>query len=207
MQNHRPSVQLAGQKDALSFGAFARYDFYLLDFDAFLQQGIAVPFVAYDFGDPGRSELFMRVRRRDFLDSPFNGVLDSWNYSPGVRQVLNLGTNERSAWIGYRFDREDTLFSDGDAFAYDGHEVGVGATMLLASRVRTDVAYAFRHEDYDPASGGRTDLVHLPVVALWMSLNENWSVTLAYFGTFNDSNKTDFDYQRQIGSLSITVRN
>ncbi len=207
MQDHRPSVQLAGQKGAFSFGVFARYDFYLLDWDAFLQQGVGVPFVAYDIGEIGRSELFVRVRRRDFLDNPYNGVLDSWNYGPGVRHVFNLGTPQRIGWIGYRFDREDTLFHAGDAFGYDGHEVGTGVTWLLWDGLRTDIAYAFRHEDYDAASGGRTDKVHLPVAAFWYALNEHWSITLAYLGTFNESNKEDFDYQRHIGSLTIAVTN
>jgi tetratricopeptide (TPR) repeat protein len=205
MQDHRPSVQLAGQKGAFSFGVFARYDFYLMDWDAFLQQGVGVPFVAYDIGELGRSELFVRLRFRDFLDNPYNGVLDAWNYGPGVRQVFNLGTPQRSAWIGYRFDREDTINHDGDAFAYDGHEVGTGMTWLLGERFRTDIGYAFRHEEYDAASGGRTDLVHLPVAAFWFALSEHWSITLAYLGTFNESDKEDFDYQRHIGSLTIAV--
>jgi Tfp pilus assembly protein PilF len=208
LQDHRPSVQLAGQRGAFRFGTFARYDLYLLGSRKFLQQGTGVPFVSYDEGDIGRTELFLRVRRRDFLRSPYSGALDSWNYGPGLRQVLNLGTRQRSVWLGYRFDREDTLPHGGDAaFAYDGHELGVGLTWILGEPYRADITYAFRYEDYASASGGRDDYVHLPIAAFRWDINQHWGVTLAYLGTFNDSNKSDFEYDRHIASCSVMVRN
>jgi tetratricopeptide (TPR) repeat protein len=207
LQDHRPSVQLAGKSGPFSFGLFARYDYYLLGNQRFLQQGTGVPFVSYDEGAFGRTELSMRARRRDFQKQPYSGVLDSWNYGPGVRQVFNLGTPQRIVWIGYRYDRDDTLFGAGDAFAYDGNEVSVGTSWLFAESYAVDVTYAFRNEDYAQASGGRVDHVHNPIVALRWSINEHCDLALAYLGLFNDSNKVDFDYERHIASLSVTVRN
>jgi hypothetical protein len=208
LQNHRPSVQLAGQLGAFRFGTFARYDYYLLSRRRkFLQQGTVVPFVSYDAGTFGRTELYFRARRRDFLRAPYSGVLDAWNYGPGLRQVIDLGSSQRSAWIGYRFDREDTLSSGGDGFAYDGHEIGVGTSWVIAEAYRADITYTFRYEDYAAASGGRSDYVHLPIAALRWDISEHWAVTLAYLGTFNDSNQSDFEYNRHIASLSVTVRN
>lgn len=207
LQDHRPSVQFAGKQGPFRFGLFARYDFYLLGNQRFLQQGTGVPFVSYDEGDVGRTELFLRLRRRDFLRQPYSGVLDSWNYAPGLRQVFNLGTPQRTISIGYRFDRDDTLFAGGDAFAYDGHEIDVGLSWAIGDPYSLDFAYAFRYEDYAPASGGRVDRVHLPIAAFRWNINDRWGMTLAYLGTWNDSNRVDFDYERHIASLSIAVRN
>jgi len=206
LQNHRPSAQLVFDMKPFQFGIVGRYDYYFQDTDSFLQQGTAVPWVSFAEGDLGRTEVFFRLRRRDFLKRPFSGVLDSLNYAPGVRQYIHLGAPERYLFVGYRFDREDPINRVGKLFAYDGHEVSGGVGWALPAAITAQLEYAFRHEKYARQSAGRRDDEHQLVFAAEKGLSDNLSVTLAYLGTFNDSNQAPYNYDRHIVSLSVGVR-
>jgi Flp pilus assembly protein TadD len=206
LQDHRPSAQLAFDWDPIRFGIMGRYDYYLQETDSFLQQGTGVPWVSIAEGDFGRTELFLRVRRRDFLERPFSGVLDSFNYAPGMRQYVHLGAPQRYVFAGYRFDREDPINQAGNPFAYDGNEFSAGGGSNLPLEITAQIEYAFRHERYAQQSNGRRDDEHLLVFAADKQLGDHLSLTLAYLGDFNNSNQQLFNYERSIVSLSLGVR-
>ncbi len=203
LQDHRPSAEVVVKTDLARLGFGARYDYYLLDTGSFLQSVHATPWVAIPEGGLGRTELFYRLRWRDFYKAPFETLRDAYNHSPGMRQFFYLGAPERYVALGYRFDREDPLHEEGNVYAYDGHEVSAGIGWSWPIDLSGELTYAFRNEDY---AVPRTDNEHRIEFAVEKGIIDHVSVVAAYFGVFNNSTDERFDYNRQIGSLLLRVR-
>jgi hypothetical protein len=225
LQNHRAGAQVAGRVGDFRMGFLGRYDYYLLDFGDFLQEVTGYPWASYVFPG-GETEVFFRFRYRDFRDADFQ-IRDAYNFAPGVRQVIEIVDPARFVYLGYRYDREDPtgsgfeLTPDGqlvqpDAFAYNGHEVDVGISWLFPWEVTGEAAYAYRHERYDDESEQPSTAIifrerridnehHFTAVASRPFL-DLLRVRLAYFGTINDSNQNEFQYDRHIASISLEVR-
>ena len=215
LQNHRLNAQLLGDVGPVQLGLLGRYDFFLLTTDGFLQQGTAIPWVTVPEGNFGRTEVFFRLRWRDFTshDFDFSGSLpvdfnirDSLNYSPGFRQFVYLGAPDRYLTAGYRYDHEDPSNSDGDRYGYDGQEVGAGIGWALPFDIGAEALYTYHYEDYAHASGGRQDDVHQVVAAATRPITDHLDATVAYFGLFNESNQSLYQYDRSIVSVSVGVR-
>ena len=221
IQNHRVEAQMATRWQFVRAGFLTRYDFFArtLDVEKFLQQATAIPWLAVDENGAGRVELYYRFRWRDFLDHTFE-ERNAFNHAAGARQFLYLGSPERYVSVGYQFDREDPYEGPGsttdprgpDRFAYDGHEVNLGFGWTLPGEVRTDIGYAYRHEQYPhgslhgfPDSEGRRDKVHHVVLVLRRPITSFLDVVGGYFATFNGSNDPNFDYDRHIGSIGVEV--
>ncbi len=213
LQQHQPHAQFVYTAGRLQFGLFGSYDFYLLDTSSFLQEGTGLPWIRVDEGAFGRTDFFYRVRRRDFLESPFIGVNDDFNHSAGMRQFFYLGAPERYVSLGYRFDRDDPINSRGTLFAYDGNEVSVGLGWLLPAGVSTETGFAYRHEQYAEPSKGplrnlpqRYDDVYHIITVLRKPLTDRLDLVGGYYGIFNDSNQGPYEFQRHIGSVSVEMR-
>ena len=206
LQDHRPSIQIAGDAGFAQWGFFGRYDYYRMGGSNFLSQGTMEPFVLVPEADFGRTELFYRAQGADFLAAPYEGVLDGWTQGPGLRQFVYFGVPDLSAFLGYRFSQFLATHVAGDPYEYNGNEVDAGAVLAFDGGYSAEVTYAFRYEGYGGASGGRIDRVNLAEVALRWQFAENFAVTAAFLGHFNDSNQADFDYNRQIGSIMLQAR-
>ncbi len=207
LQDHRPSLQLAGRAGAARFGLLGRYDYYRLEDRNFLQEGTVSPWLTIMESGFGRTELFYRMRRRDFLDRDFR-TRDSFNHAPGVRQVFEIRDPQRYVAFGYRFDREEAVRDDevSQSFAYDGNEVSAGIAWVLPAAVAAEGTYAYREERYDAESGDRVDKEHRLIVVLQRAFAERFRLIGGYFGTLNNSNKDVFEYDRHIGSVALEVR-
>jgi hypothetical protein len=85
--------------------------------------------------------------------------------------------------------------------------------------VTVETGYRYTHQDYGSASESpltfpgddrrRRDHDHRVVFGLerpLIELSDRVILTAAYFGTFNRSNKIDFQYDRHIGSIGMEVR-
>ena len=217
LQNHRPSVQLAFDTGPVRYGILGQYDYYLQSTNSFMQQGTALPWASVGEGTLGRTEVFFRLRYRDYLEHAFSGIespgsqvdlteLNGFNYAPGARQYLYLGAEERYVFLGYRWDRESPTKSSGDQFGYDGNEVSSGVGWLWPFQIATELQFSYRYENYQQASNGRHDNEYLLIASADKGLTDLLHVTLAYFGDFNDSNQSAFTYNRNIVSLSLGVR-
>ncbi len=213
LQDHQPHAQFVYTAGRLQFGLFGSYDFYLLDTSSFMQEGTGLPWVRVDEGAFGRTDLFYRVRRRDFIESPFSGVNDDFTHSAGMRQFFYLGAPDRYLSLGYRFDRTDPINSQGTLFAYDGNEVSAGLSWLLPADVTTETGFTYRHEQYVQPSKGplrnlpqRYDDVYGIIAELRKPLTERLALVGGYYGTFNDSNQGKYEFQRHIGSVSLEMR-
>jgi len=203
LQEHRVSMQVAGNYEWLRYGLLARYSYYLLETDSFLQEATALPWVTANEAEFGRTELYYRNRYRDFLTQPYEPQLNSLNYAFGLRQVFYLGKPDRLVSIGYQFDRQSPTNSSGDQFGYNGNEVNAGFGWILPAEIALEAGYSFRYEDYDAASGGRIDTPSQFAIALTKELTQYIALNLAYLGTIHDSNIEKFDYNRNIVSLIL----
>jgi len=215
IQDHRPSVQLLYRNGPVQLGLLGRYDYYFLRSDSFLQEGTGLPWMSIEAGDAGRTEIFYRVRRRDFYKQPFNGVRDGLNHATGVQQYIYLDGPDRHLSLGYRFDREDPVNRRGDAFGYDGNEVSGRVVWAFPLRFSADAEVAYRHESYlrasaadpsgDRGSQRRDDEIQT-VWAVHKEIGEYLRLSATYFGTWNDSNKKSFEYDRHVAALTLEGR-
>lgn len=222
IQDHGPHAQIAGSIGPVQLGLLGRYDYYLLESDSFLQQAIALPWVAINDGNTSRVEISYRMRRRDFKNQAYS-VRDAFNHAVAIRQYFFLGGSpDRYLSLGYQYDREIPISNslDAESYAYDGNEVNVGVGWTFPYDIDAEASYAYRYEHYaeqsgqvgtlNPAAGGsgshRNDNEHEVITTFTKPLTENVSLTAAYLGDFNNSNDTLFAYTRNIGSLTLEVR-
>ncbi len=206
LQDHRPNVQFLVDMDVARFGLLARYDFYLLGDDSFLNQVYAAPWVQIPEGTFGRTDVFYRMDWRDYLKSPFEGVLDGFYHRVGVQQLVYLGAATRYLFAGYQYEHEDPTNASGDPFAYDGNRVEGGVGWAFPADVSAEASYAYQHQRYAAASNGRRDNRDQIIAVVRKQLNDHLAVTAAYLGTINNSNQAPFEYDRNIASVALEGR-
>jgi tetratricopeptide (TPR) repeat protein len=224
LQDHAPSLQLAGEIGRVRLGVLGRYDYYLLDSQSFLQQATAFPWLSVALGNLGRTDFSYDLIRRDYKQRSFS-IRDAFHHALGVRQFFYLGSSNRYLSLGYQFDREDPVISqrlvrEGEfteaaakSFAYDSDGVDAGVGLPLPLDITTELNYSFRHEVYvdesrmfTPSGNRRRDNEHLVVLAVRKELWSHVALTMAYLADFNGSNDPRFDYDRHIVSLALEGR-
>jgi tetratricopeptide (TPR) repeat protein len=206
LQDHRPSIDVDFDCEPIEGGVSGRYDYYRLGNDSFLNQETALPWLRVREGGYGYTEAYYRMRRRDFFEHRFSAPLDGYNHAIAVDQTVFLGAPERFAWIGYRFDQQGSSHSQGDMFAYDGHQAEGGLGWLWPRpEITATLAYHYRHESYDDASNGRRDEEHALTFGVQRAFGEHMDLRLGYAGTFNNSNQTIYEYTRHIGTIAFDV--
>lgn len=211
LQGHLPSLHFTGRWEFLRFGLIGRYEFYLLKTSAYLQRAEAHPWIAFQEGDWGRSEISYRFRWSDFFDSPpgrasvpgpgaeDDQVLDSFSHEPRLRQYFFLFDPRRYLSLGYAYEWLDPTKSSGELFAYDANEVEVGAATPLVWEVSVAARYTYRRENY--RNDDRLDQPHRILVLLRRPLAEWLAVSVGYYGTIHKSNR--FPYNRHIVSVGL----
>lgn len=217
LQDHRPTVQLTLEHGRFSGGLLGRYDYYFLTDDSFMQEGTVFPWASMRQEDFGHTDVYYRMQRRDYKQLDFL-VLNGFYHETGARQFVELGDPTRELWVGYQFESSDLFDGGQDQYQYDSHQVEVGLYWMMPYAVTLETGYRYAHKDYDSASGDafrpeggrrRRDHDQRVVVAFERPLSEisdHLFVTAAYFGTFNQSNKPDFEYDRHIASFGVEVR-
>ena len=206
MQDHRGSLAVTGSVGLVDGGVMGAYDYYLRDGQSFLQQGEAFPWFRINEPGIGRTEVLFRMQRRDFKVASLRTLLDSFTYLTGFDQFVNLWSPERYVVAGYRFD--SVVPTDGavSVFAYNGNQVRVGLGGTLPFEIAAELDFAYRNKDYARASDGRVDNEYRIIFAADRQVFTYTFLTLAYLGTFNESNQSVFEYNRHIVSLSAQVR-
>jgi Tfp pilus assembly protein PilF len=230
LQDHRPAVDLQFNFDPVYFGLLGRYDYYLLETDSFLQEATGFPWVTLREEGIGRTDIFYRFQWRDYKQTSFEILNGFYNFA-GVRQVIDLGAPGRQLWAGYQLgfastdDQSNCIPSVGDMeplilcsdeFEYGSNQVEVGLRWPLPYSVSSEVGYRYEHQSYDgassvlePVGSPRRDNDHRVIVSFerpLAELSEHLFVVASWFGTWNNSNKTLFEYTRQIGSIGAEVR-
>lgn len=210
LTDNAPSLQLVGTAGLIDYGILGRYDYYLLDGSNFLQEASAFPWVGIPEGTLGRTDVFFRMRRRDFLDPTYE-VRDGFNYATGARQFLYVNTPEDYVSVGYQFDSEQPLAArtqeNANQFAYNGHEISTGFGWLLPANISTYTGFLYHRERYAKRpSDGRRDEDYQLNFLVSRPINEYLTVTGAFYGDFNSSINPLYNYTRQIGAIALEVR-
>jgi tetratricopeptide (TPR) repeat protein len=206
IQDHRASLSLSGNSGIFEGGVLGGYDYYLRQTDSFLQQAEAFPWLRISEPGLGRTEVFFRFRWRDFKERAVAQVLDSNTYMTGFDQFFHFASPDRYCVLGYRFNAVDTINGAVNVFAYNGNQVRAGLGWALPWEIPASLDFTYRFKNYAPASGGRDDNEYRLMLSAQKQVAPYTFLTFAYFGTFNESNKAAFQYDRQIVSLAVQVR-
>jgi Tfp pilus assembly protein PilF len=224
LQNHEIHLDLASTLyGRFQFGLSAFYDFDLLDYASFYQQGRGVPWVTFFEGEVAATQAYYQIIGQDYLGSingnppgyslrnPFNPFRDAINNAVGVRQYFLLGAADRFMSIGYQWDNNDPTSSDGTDFAYTDNLFDVRVDFGIFDWARGTVGYLFDLQDYEHKnsrtgfSKRRHDTEHQIVIRFVKDFLPWLSADLAYFGVINNSNIPDFEYDRSIVQVGVTL--
>lgn len=232
LEDHRPAVQLMFDFGRVVVGVLGRYDYYLLSTYSFLQEGTAYPWVALREEGIGRTEIYDRLQRRDYkrrfvpgqqpapnCEGPqcegFEQLDGFYNYT-GVRQVIDLGGPNRELSFGYQLAGNHPVDQGNDIYQYVSNQFEVALRWPLPYSITGEAGYQFEIQQYaaasstlPPAGGQRQDHDHRAVVSFERPLSEIYDhlfLNASWYGTFNNSDKPDFEYERQIGSIGAEVR-
>lgn len=231
IQNHGVMLDLAYGGEYFDTGLLGRFDFTLKETDKFLSSGTVLPWVSVPTLDWSETQLSYRLLINDFYGGNTTGedynIRDAYNHAAAIREVVDLGA-ARYLWLGYRFDYEDPVGNDdaSQSFGYLGNQVETGFTWTLPSAYGMEAGYAYRHERYnsqsrlpppgfvtDPSDEESDDLqprrrdnVHNVFVLLHIPLPSVFELTCGFYSTFNNSNQPEFEYERLVGTISVTAR-
>jgi hypothetical protein len=215
LQGHRVRLDLSTPGNGLQYGVTGLYDFYLLDFEEFYQQGLAIPWIAYHESDVTATQLYYRFRSRDFLDDPFDPFRDGYNNAVGLRQLFLLGAIGRQLSAGYQWEDENPISDDGNDFESAAHQIDLRLDFELVDWATFLAGYLFRLEDYQfrnsrtgspPAFGRRRhDRQHQLVFHVERPLIPHLIAEIEYLGVINDTNIDEFEYNRHVLSAAVRV--
>jgi len=218
LQNHEVHLDLASSLQGfMQFGASGYYDYYLLDYRSFYQQGRFVPWMNFFEGNVGATQVYYQLVGQDYAhgDStspgPFSPFRDVINNGFGARQYVLLGAADRFLSFGYQWDDNDPLSKSGTDFAYIDNIFEVRGDFGILDWVHATVGYAFDLQDYkhpnsrNDFSKRRHDDQSQFVVRLARDLTSYLSADLSYFGLFNGTNVPDFEYDRNIVEAAVRV--
>lgn len=230
----RPAVQLMFDYNPVTVGVLGRYDYYMLGGESFLSEATAFPWVSVREDRIGRTELYYRMQFRDYKNAnPFSTppsmpgmteppnpgfrVLNGFYNFVGVRQIVELGAPGRQIWAGYQLGFTTPEGQGSDEFQYGSNQFEVALRWPLPYSILSEAGYRYEHQDYAGASEvfspnqntPRRDNDSRVVVSFERPLSELYEhlfINAAWFGTFNNSNQSVFEYDRQIGSIGAEVR-
>jgi hypothetical protein len=211
LQTHRVRADVQSAPRWYQFGLAGWYEFDMLNYQSYFQDGVALPWVSFYEGQAAATQLYYRLRGRDYFRGPFDPFLDALNNAIGGRQVFLLGAADRDVSFGYQFDSENPFSSDGDDFEYLGHQFDVLFHVGILGWVDASAGYQFRYETYEEensrnASGfARRDRQSQWLIELDKPLTPYLSVAAWYIGTINGSNTDEFRYDRHVVSLGVRV--
>src|SRR5215472_6383856 len=119
LQNQEVHLDLStGLMRSFQLGVSGFYDFYMLNWQSFYNQGRAVPWVTYFEGNIAATQGYYQFISQDYSRGPFSPFRDAFNNAVGLRQYFLLGAADRFMSIGYQWDDNDPLSRDGTDFAY-----------------------------------------------------------------------------------------
>ncbi|HYC53683.1 MAG TPA: tetratricopeptide repeat protein [Candidatus Binatia bacterium] len=206
VQTHKVGAQVALFRGPATIGLTGQYEFSLLDFDSLAHGVTGFPWIRFEEEGLGRTEVYYRLRYRDFVLDDFDPLRDAVNHAPGVRQIIDLGAPGRFMMFGYRFDAEVASEDVGERYQYNGHQVEAGIEWPLTDTMNAFAMYAFKAKDYDEASRGRDDEEHHVITRLEHRLNRFLWLAGSYVFRGNYSDKANFEYYRHIVSLGLEAR-
>ncbi len=200
-------------------GVSSFYNYYGRDYQSFFHEGSLVPWVAFYEGELTATQLYYRLRGRDYTRNPFDSrenlgvVRDAINNALGVRQLFLLGAVDRVFSVGYQWSDNDPLSSEGGTdFAYMAHQFEFQLDAAVMDWFDASLGYTVAIGDYEHPNSrtgyvyGRNDVEHQFVIHLERPVMDHLTVVVDYFGVLNHSNLDEFEYDRNIVSAGVSTR-
>ena len=132
---------------------------------------------------------------------------DGHQHSVGLDQLFSLPEPLGYAQLGVLWSRYNP---QGEEYEHDAYEVVAGLGAPLPWQMEASLLYRFSYRDYRHdqsffnSSKQREDHAHRLGFAISLPIQRRWEATLAGSFTFNSSNVSTFDYDRQIVSTVLT---
>lgn len=213
ISSHRLSANIATRATSwYQAGLSTYYNYYGRNYQSFFHEGTAIPWVAFYEGDVAATQVYYRVRGRDYTRNPFEPYRDSINNAFGVRQLFLLGAVDRVLTIGYQWSDNDPFSKDGTDFAYQSHRLDFELEASVLDWFDARLGYALIVDNAEHANSrtgfvhGRNDTQHQIVIHLERPLTQHLNAAVDYFGIINDSNIDEFEYDRSIVSAGVNMR-
>ncbi|GIW45378.1 MAG: hypothetical protein KatS3mg077_2660 [Candidatus Binatia bacterium] len=212
LQGHRLSLAVTKRDGRWAYGLAGGYNAFFLNYQSFFHEGLATPWVTWQWAESAATQAFVNFRARDFLRAPYDPGRDALHYAPGLRQYFALGDPRRVLSLGYRYVVEDTVSGgpQGRTFAFQGHALDAELGWLVADTVHLEAGYVYRRDDYDNRESAfgerkRSDDGHQFALGLSYPLTDYLAWTIAYIGQRHDSNERLFEYDRHIVSTGLQL--
>jgi hypothetical protein len=198
-------------------------EFFRLDEQGFLNEPFVLPFVSYNWGGAGLSQVTYRYGNGTYLSAPFEDIRDGSTHNVAASHTL-YWIRGRYLTLGWAYGREDPseefdqgrngckipsggtqLVCPGD-FQAHFNEVSVAFGFEAWWKIVVDLMYYYRYYDYErpnslaePAfSRRRHDNEHQIFAQILRPITKNFRVAVRYFGTINPSNIEVYDYRRNL---------
>jgi hypothetical protein len=190
-----------------------RYDFAFtwFEFDRrFRSLHRVMPTASLRQGGWGLGQLFYHFQRFEYYTDTIPALnRDGDQHSAGLNQFVFLPEPLSYLRFGALWSRFD---SEGDEFAHDAYEMATGLGAKLPWKVEASLLYRFTARDYNDDSifdldgnrEERDDIAHQLSFDISLPFGSHWEASLAGSFTFNDSDVSTFDYDRQIVSTLLT---
>ncbi len=210
LSSHRLRFDVSTRPDRwYQFGLSTFYNYYAFDID--FHEGTAVPWVVFYEGDVAATQIYYRLRARDFSGVPFDPFRDAINNGIGIRQMFLLGAVDRAISVGYQWSDNDPLSSDGTDFAYMSHQFDIEVEAAVRDWFNTRLGYAVVIDDYEHPNSrtgfrfGRNDTQQQIVIHIDRPITQYLTAGLDYYGILNHSNLNEFEYDRHIVSAGVRM--
>jgi tetratricopeptide (TPR) repeat protein len=222
LQSHRVHLTLTTTpiNDIVQVGVTGLYGFNMLNYRGFYQEGRGTPWLTFYEGQIAASQLYYTFSGQDYVHgndpnspdfsprqfnaNPFDPFRDAFNNAVGVRQYFLLGAADRYMSVGYQWDNNDPLSSDGTDFAYMDNMFDAQLDFGIFDWASATLGYMLDLQDYEHPnsrtnfSKRRHDVQNNFVVRFRKPLLPYLTADLTYLGVFNHSNIPDFEYDRNI---------
>lgn len=186
------------------------YNHYTLGPHSYLGEPFVMPFLSLVEGSWGLTQINYRHGDSTYFSTPFNELRDGPTESAGIRQDLFFA-GDRYVSAGYQFTSEDPGPSIGRDYQLFTNELYVGGGLPLAWRVYLDAQYLYRNDNYTRRNSlllfrdKRQDDGHFVYASVSRPILPHVSVAVVYYGTINDSNVPQFEYQRHVVATVLQV--
>jgi hypothetical protein len=193
-------------------GVATWYDYYGRNYKSFFHEGVLTPWVGFFEGDAAATQVYYRLRGRDYTRGPFEPWRDAINNAIGVKQLLLLGAVDRVFSVGYQWSDNDPLSRDGTDFAYQAHRLDFELDAPVFDWFDTSLGYTLIVSDYEHPNSrtafvyGRNDTEHQFVIHVERGFARYFTASLDYFGIINGSNLDEFEYGRNILSAGVSMQ-